>query len=457
MTHDTSSAGPLRKAPPYRSLAGLLALALLLPATACEEVEEFTEQFFGTETARERYELRMERAGLTGTALVADWLAAGNHALREAPLVQTPHVEEGYLPPGEPEALSFRLALRRGQQVDVEFNLLADTAALLFLDTWQAVEDTTIGFRHIASADSGVTTIHFEPRRDGEYIIRAQPELLRGGRYSVSIRVDGTLAFPVEGGGERDIGSVFGDPRDGGVRSHHGIDIFASRGTPALAAAQATVSRVQTTPIGGHVVWLRDARGNSLYYAHLDSQYVARGQRLEIGDTVGFVGNTGNARTTPPHLHFGVYSRGPVNPYWFVHSPRDAAPRIAGDTMLLGQWARTSIDAASLRPAPDRAAIPVGTLPAQTALRVIGAAGDWFRVRLPDGGTGFVAARQTEAATGPLRFQSANRRTAVMAQPGINADVVHEAASGDSLAVLGRFGQFLLVRPEDGRAGWITQ
>lgn len=61
------------------------------------------------------------------------------------------------------------------------------------------------------------------------------------------------------------------------------------------------------TPRGGKVVWMRDeARGMSLYYAHLDSQHVAAGAYVRPGDTLGFVGKTGNARTTPPHLHFGI-------------------------------------------------------------------------------------------------------------------------------------------------------
>ncbi len=59
--------------------------------------------------------------------------------------------------------------------------------------------------------------------------------------------------------------------------------------------------------LGGKQVWLRDTkRGQSLYYAHLDSIAKTSGS-VKTGDTLGFVGNTGNARTTPPHLHFGIY------------------------------------------------------------------------------------------------------------------------------------------------------
>ena len=88
--------------------------------------------------------------------------------------------------------------------------------------------------------------------------IRLQPELLRGGRYSLTLKAEPALAFPVQGGANKSIQSGFGAPRDGGVREHHGIDIFAPRGTPVLAAARGYVTRVNETPRGGRVVWVRD-------------------------------------------------------------------------------------------------------------------------------------------------------------------------------------------------------
>jgi murein DD-endopeptidase MepM/ murein hydrolase activator NlpD len=429
----------------------------VLSGLGCAEVEEFTEALFDTETPRERYEVRLDRAGLAGTALATDWRAAGERALAEAPLVTSPHAEEGYLPPGEPDALSFQLSLHRGQEVRFEFSLHSEPAPLLFIDAWEVVRDSVTTYRHIESADSGSTFLDFEPRRDGDYIVRVQPELLRGGRFTVSLVLGPTLAFPVEGAGEQDIGSVFGDPRDGGARNHHGIDIFAPRGTPVIAAAEGTTYRVRNTEIGGRVVWIRDRRGNRLYYAHLDSQYVTDGQRVEPGDTVGFVGNTGNARTTPPHLHFGVYSRGPTNPYWFVHQPPGSLPRLAADTALLGGWARTRTGETTLRTTPDRRAGGTTALALHTPVRVLAAVGDWYRVRLPDGQSGYIDARLAEPLDGAVAVAASPSATAVRARPDVTADVMHEAAPGDSLAVLGRFGDFLYVRPPAGVDGWISQ
>ena len=80
--------------------------------------------------------------------------------------------------------------------------------------------------------------------------------------------------------------------------------------------------------LGGKVVFMRPSGKNlSLYYAHLDSQIVETGQRVTTGQVLGLVGNTGNARTTPAHLHFGIAGgKGWVNPLPYVkNSPKVAA------------------------------------------------------------------------------------------------------------------------------------
>lgn len=136
------------------------------------------------------------------------------------------------------------------------------------------------------------------------------------------------LAFPVAGRGSAAVQSFFRDPRDAGAREHHGVDIFAPRDTPVLAAAAGVVSSVATTRLGGNVVWVWDAGGRqSHYYAHLSRQAVRAGARVQAGDITGCVGNTGNARSAPPHLHFGIYARGdgPIDPLPFVQGARGAA------------------------------------------------------------------------------------------------------------------------------------
>jgi len=227
-----------------------------------------------------------------------------------------------------------------------------------------------------------------------------------------------------------------------------------------VAAAAGVVNRVNETNIGGKVVWLRDTRGNSLYYAHLDSQAVSPGTPVKVGDVLGFVGNTGNARSTPPHLHFGVYRRGegPVDPYWFVYRPRGAPLRIVADTTRLGRWIRPSVPRATLRRAPSIAADTVGQLGPHSAMLVLSAAGEWYRVRMPDGATGFVSARLTEGAERSIATLPAG--STILDRPATThgpSNVVAVVTERDTVGVVGRFGAFVLVRSNRGIAGWVLQ
>lgn len=119
---------------------------------------------------------------------------------------------------------------------------------------------------------------------------------------------DETLDMPVAGIRVSQVTDTWGAPRGGG-RAHEGQDIFAPRGTPVLAATDGWVYRIETRERGGKVVWVAGAGGMRYYYAHLDDwAEIAEGTFVTSGTVLGFVGNTGNALTTPPHLHFGIYS-----------------------------------------------------------------------------------------------------------------------------------------------------
>lgn len=108
--------------------------------------------------------------------------------------------------------------------------------------------------------------------------------------------------------------------REGGRRRHEGIDIFAPRGTPVRAATQGIVLRVGHNRLGGKVVWVLGPGGQRHYYAHLDRfAGVYAGMPVEAGAVLGYVGNSGNAAGTPPHLHYGIYTAaGAINPYPFL-------------------------------------------------------------------------------------------------------------------------------------------
>ena len=135
-----------------------------------------------------------------------------------------------------------------------------------------------------------------------------------------------SLPVPVEGVRTRDIADTWGGPRSGG-RWHQGTDIFAPRGTPVRSATAGVIARQGDFGIGGRHVWVIGPGGERHYYAHLDDW--APGLRpwrvVRAGDLLGFVGTTGNARGTPPHLHYGIYAGdGAINPYPRLHDPKSA-------------------------------------------------------------------------------------------------------------------------------------
>lgn len=100
-------------------------------------------------------------------------------------------------------------------------------------------------------------------------------------------------------------------------RSHEGIDIFAERGTPIQVTTQGIVSKVGENTLGGRVVVVIGPGGAGHYYAHLeDYADLSPNDWVNAGDTIGYVGDSGNAKGTPPHVHYGIYINGSaVNPY----------------------------------------------------------------------------------------------------------------------------------------------
>jgi murein DD-endopeptidase MepM/ murein hydrolase activator NlpD len=126
-------------------------------------------------------------------------------------------------------------------------------------------------------------------------------------------------AFPVAG--QHNYVDTFGAPRSD-VPVHVGNDIFASFGTPIVAVADGRIYRVGTLKISGNRLWLRDKKGYRYFYCHLSDFAAAayNGADVHAGEVIGFVGNTGDAEPTPPHLHFEVHmpDGAVVDPYPFL-------------------------------------------------------------------------------------------------------------------------------------------
>jgi murein DD-endopeptidase MepM/ murein hydrolase activator NlpD len=138
----------------------------------------------------------------------------------------------------------------------------------------------------------------------------AKKKLERKAAPDVEKRLTGSgFAFPVYS----DAASAaddFGGPRQ--IGPHQGNDIFAPFGSPVLAVADGSVHKVGTLPISGNRLWVYADGGDQFFYAHLSafSPAAVNGAKVKAGTVLGFVGNTGDAEPTPPHLHFEVHPSG---------------------------------------------------------------------------------------------------------------------------------------------------
>jgi murein DD-endopeptidase MepM/ murein hydrolase activator NlpD len=353
------------------------------------------------ETPHQRYARSLVEGGLAHTALATEWLAAATRALQQPVAVTLPFKEDALLDPAQPVSLGYAVTLKRGQKLDVQVTVATDTPGQVFVDLFAPLNKTHADARPVASAQDDGTPLAYEAGESGIYVLRVQPELLRGGHMLVTSAAAPSLRFPVSGAATRAMQSFYGDARDGGRRTHEGVDIFAPRGTPVVAASSGLVMKVGENTLGGQVVWIWDmTRGLRLYYAHLQEQSVRTGAFVRAGDVVGTVGNTGNAKTTPPHLHFGIYARreGAIDPDPFVRpAPRvDENPKLK--TSALGDWTRTRAQVA-LRASPSTSAPILELLPRASAVRVEGALGSWVRIGTHRHSIGFLEARDLE----PLR------------------------------------------------------
>jgi murein DD-endopeptidase MepM/ murein hydrolase activator NlpD len=132
-------------------------------------------------------------------------------------------------------------------------------------------------------------------------------------------------AFPVDLKARPTFEDTFGAPRPPG-RTHEGTDIFAAEGTEVYAV---DVGRVEFHPlegIGGNVAYLHSADRTRYVYSHL-SAFAGESRKVGPGELIGYVGRTGNAASTPPHVHFEVHplEGGPINPFDALNAARDAA------------------------------------------------------------------------------------------------------------------------------------
>ncbi|WP_417549102.1 M23 family metallopeptidase [Methylophaga sp.] len=278
---------------------------------------------------RDLFIWRLRVAGLLDSPLGQRWIEAVDRAGEQPVQAAGQYRTTEAFSSDEVEAHVYQVSLERGEKLIWQF-LRLDTADSRLYASLERREKNEQEWTTVTALDAEDTRNSQVVSKAGDYRIVLQPELFANAEYSLEMANGGSLPFPVEGAGQRDIGSTFGVDRDGGARKHHGVDIFAERGTPVTAVIDGYV-RTGTGTRGGEHVWLSGSMigyGSArYYYAHLDSFEVESGDKVKKGDILGYVGNTGNAITTPPHLHFGIYSGGPVDPEPFLKPEPLLPPR----------------------------------------------------------------------------------------------------------------------------------
>jgi murein DD-endopeptidase MepM/ murein hydrolase activator NlpD len=175
------------------------------------------------------------------------------------------------------------------------------------------------GMRASGVADARLQRrLHIKPR----YRAAAFAPRSVGARFLREFPVRGTYTYADD----------FGAPRHQG--RHEGIDVIAPRATPVVAAASGEIERLsrKETGLGGIWIWLRDAEGNTHYYAHLESiaAGLKAGTAVKAGQVIGGIGNTGDARSTLPHLHFELHPNdgAATNPYRELRAVDPKAPKL---------------------------------------------------------------------------------------------------------------------------------
>ncbi|WP_295769037.1 M23 family metallopeptidase [uncultured Mucilaginibacter sp.] len=427
----------------------LIALALF---TSCSNKGPLA--IFNKLTPHEAYAQRLKDAKLDGTAMGSKWLKAADISLSNALNIKIPYKETGYFSAEKVPSTAFRFDARRGQKLHVVLEKKPAESFDIYMDILQQQADGKI--KWLASADTVGLVLDYEIKSDGKYLFRLQPELLRSGEYTLTITSGPSLEFPVSNTGKPNIGSFWGDGRDNGGRKHEGVDIFAKKLTPAIAAADGLVTNVTENNLGGLVVFMRPAnRDYTLYYAHLDKQLVQSGQSVRTGDTLGLVGNTGNARNTPSHLHFGIYTGGgAIDPFPFVNRNVQNAKPVSASLTLLNATARTTAKNTRLFVEPDDQSVSRLTLPVSTVVSVEAATGGWYKATLPDGTVGYIISKNVTSASS-LRKLTIKQRAALLDAPDtVNAARKSVIEAGKQVDVKGSFGNYYLVS-DDANTGWI--
>jgi murein DD-endopeptidase MepM/ murein hydrolase activator NlpD len=432
----------------YTFFMGLL--VLLVTFSSCTTTGP--SGIFGKKTAHEAYEDKLKNAGLAETALGRQWLRIANNSITSPLAVNLPYSETGYFSAETPTATGLKFSAKRGEKLTIHLSKKPTTGFVLYLDLWQPGNTNSSSPKLIASADTTQALLQYDVKEGGLYIVRLQPELLVSGEYTLSITNGPSLAFPVTSKVKSSIASFWGANRDAGARSHEGIDIFAPKRTALVAAANGLITGVNENNLGGKVVFLRpDDKDYTLYYAHLDEQLVQQGQRVNIGDTIGLMGNTGNAKGGSAHLHFGIYTNGgAIDPLPFVNRVQSTPAKTTASLQKLTKLARitkaTTITGNAV----------TNSIDANTLVKIEAATENKYKVVLPDGSAGFISSGMVADALKPIRRASITTKQPLLNEPARSAPSKTIVKPGETVSILAAYNNYYYVQKGD-QEGWLPK
>jgi len=352
--------------------------------SSCKEEIQKVADVFVQPTAREVYERKFEKDDFE----LLNWKNAFDTAKKDSIQITLPYSESGVFSEDGFYVYSYNVQLKEGEKIIIEVEKQIDTAAV-FIDLFQKQNDSLKIFEHLKSSEDKQSNLSQEIEISGYYKVIVQPQMQLQFPFILKIYTEPLYEFPVSGGGNKNIQSFWADPRDDGGRSHEGVDIFAARGTPVVAVTKGIISSTGDRGLGGKQVWLHDGLfGKTIYFAHLDSIATNSGKKVKPGDTLGFVGNTGNAKTTAPHLHFGIYTRryGAIDPFPFI---RNTEIQEVKNQNLIYQGV-ISKNRSELRKGPATGYPEFKKLSKNDTVTILGKNSSWFHIHTRDSVKGFV-------------------------------------------------------------------
>ncbi|QNN42764.1 M23 family metallopeptidase [Pedobacter roseus] len=436
-----------------RSILWLFCIAFVTGILSCKTGSV---NLFKAASPHEQYQKKLVNIGLDKTVMGSAWLNAATISTQKALNINIPYRENGYFAADKVPATAYKFKVTKGQKLNIKLNKTPSGGALIYIDVWYSTDQSQ---KLIASADTLNNPIVFDVDETGTYLIRLQPELLQNIAYELEITTGPSLAFPIKSKSTNSIKSYWGDDRDNNARKHEGVDIFGNFRTPVLAVSEGTITRVNENNLGGKVVWMRPkGKDYTLYYAHLDEQIAIEGQEVKIGDTLGLMGNTGNARNTPTHLHFGVYAfNGAVNPLPFIDPVTKNPGAVTASNTRLNKTLRTT-SAVKMLSSPQSEATVLATLSMGTVVQANAATGSYYKAELPDGNIGFIQSNKLVPVTEPIKKLKINTlQQKVYDKPDSLAAVKTTLNDGQTVSLLGTFGNYQLIGSAGVETGWITK